>query len=275
MAHRLQSWQPSELRRHSSQSPPSLPPEDVRCSLPSISRLLGIADASLPASTASPEAFDAENMDMHSHHQQRTRWGESREIFVKHSRQLSDASLASNCRVRQETPHPIDSGGFYYTQRQSVRRAQSAQLPSPHSQQSSPGAFRALSVDSTCDAWDLLANKNSSRRDRTANPYYQQLLPQTLLQIDGADAFASAAVIGPWQHHHHLGPENDARYAHNPERYMCQICNKTFSRPSSLRIHSHSHTGEKPYKCSRPGCGKAFSVRSNMKRHERGCNTFY
>lgn len=34
----------------------------------------------------------------------------------------------------------------------------------------------------------------------------------------------------------------------------------------------HSHTGEKPYVCSKHGCGKAFSVRSNMKRHERGCH---
>ncbi|KAG5976047.1 hypothetical protein E4U58_006382 [Claviceps cyperi] len=274
MAYRLQSWQPGELRRHASQSPPSLPLEDVRCSLPSISKLLGIADAGSPASTASPEAYpeylDAENVGMHSYHQRGTRWAESNEIFVKHSRQLSDA----NCRVRQERPHLTDYGGFYSTQRQSGRRAQAAQLPLSHSQKSSPGAFRALSDDSTCDAWDLFANKSPSRRE-TANPYYQQLLPQTLLQIDGADTFVSASVIGPWQHHHHLSPENDARYVHNPDRYMCQTCNKTFSRPSSLRIHSHSHTGEKPYKCSRAGCGKAFSVRSNMKRHERGCHTIY
>ncbi|KAF2479666.1 hypothetical protein BDY17DRAFT_257147, partial [Neohortaea acidophila] len=55
-------------------------------------------------------------------------------------------------------------------------------------------------------------------------------------------------------------------------RYICTTCAKAFSRPSSLKIHSHSHTGEKPFKCSHAGCTKAFSVRSNMKRHERGCH---
>ncbi|KAK9453123.1 hypothetical protein V1511DRAFT_513068 [Dipodascopsis uninucleata] len=56
------------------------------------------------------------------------------------------------------------------------------------------------------------------------------------------------------------------------DRYVCPVCSRAFSRPSSLRIHSHSHTGEKPFVCSHAGCGKAFSVRSNMKRHERGCH---
>ncbi|KAJ5742711.1 uncharacterized protein N7511_011112 [Penicillium nucicola] len=59
----------------------------------------------------------------------------------------------------------------------------------------------------------------------------------------------------------------------NHDRYICRTCHKAFSRPSSLRIHSHSHTGEKPFRCTHAGCGKAFSVRSNMKRHERGCHS--
>ncbi|KAH8697995.1 hypothetical protein BGW36DRAFT_320562 [Talaromyces proteolyticus] len=53
-------------------------------------------------------------------------------------------------------------------------------------------------------------------------------------------------------------------------RYVCRTCRKAFSRPSGLRIHSYSHTGEKPFRCTHVGCGKAFNVRSNMKRHERG-----
>jgi len=76
----------------------------------------------------------------------------------------------------------------------------------------------------------------------------------------------------PWQHHHYISPSSSAAFPQSQDRYICQTCNKAFSRPSSLRIHSHSHTGEKPFKCPRAGCGKAFSVRSNMKRHERGCH---
>jgi uncharacterized Zn-finger protein len=78
----------------------------------------------------------------------------------------------------------------------------------------------------------------------------------------------------PWQHHHYISPSSAASFPQSQDRYICQTCNKAFSRPSSLRIHSHSHTGEKPFKCPHQGCGKAFSVRSNMKRHERGCHSF-
>lgn len=79
-------------------------------------------------------------------------------------------------------------------------------------------------------------------------------------------------ATNPWEHHHYIGPSSHSTYPQTQERYICPTCNKAFSRPSSLKIHSHSHTGEKPFKCPHGGCGKAFSVRSNMKRHERGCH---
>lgn len=75
-----------------------------------------------------------------------------------------------------------------------------------------------------------------------------------------------------WQHHHYYPPVGGPAYPQTQERYPCPTCNKAFSRPSSLRIHTYSHTGEKPYKCKHAGCGKTFSVRSNMKRHEKGCH---
>ena len=115
--------------------------------------------------------------------------------------------------------------------------------------------------------------------------YYQRPMPQvcppprffigallTRLKHFPPETLITSAGANPWQHHHYISPSSAATFPQSQDRYICQTCNKAFSRPSSLRIHSHSHTGEKPFKCPQRGCGKAFSVRSNMKRHERGCH---
>lgn len=70
--------------------------------------------------------------------------------------------------------------------------------------------------------------------------------------------------------------QQQQRQIHENHRYRCDVCLKAFSRPSSLRVHMHSHTGEKPHLCPHPGCGKRFSVQSNMRRHLRVhyCNSF-
>jgi len=59
----------------------------------------------------------------------------------------------------------------------------------------------------------------------------------------------------------------------NTGRFECSYCNKRFTRPSSLRTHIHSHTGEKPYRCDAPGCGRCFSVHSNLRRHQKSHST--
>ncbi|KAF6812342.1 hypothetical protein CSOJ01_05213 [Colletotrichum sojae] len=105
--------------------------------------------------------------------------------------------------------------------------------------------------------------------------YYQRPLPQQFPPMAGIPVgMGPNPGANPWQHHHYISPSSAASFPQSQDRYICQTCNKAFSRPSSLRIHSHSHTGEKPFKCPHAGCGKAFSVRSNMKRHERGCHNY-
>ncbi|GAM82876.1 hypothetical protein ANO11243_008620 [Dothideomycetidae sp. 11243] len=107
-----------------------------------------------------------------------------------------------------------------------------------------------------------------------AGLYHQRPLPSNFPPTVIAAPMLPPGMVpstGPWDHHY-MTAAGHAPFPSVQDRYVCTTCKKAFSRPSSLKIHSHSHTGEKPFKCSQAGCGKAFSVRSNMKRHERGCH---
>ncbi|KAG6022807.1 hypothetical protein E4U41_002148 [Claviceps citrina] len=53
------------------------------------------------------------------------------------------------------------------------------------------------------------------------------------------------------------------------KKHKCRICDKRFTRPSSLQTHMYSHTGEKPFACEIEGCGRHFSVVSNLRRHRK------
>jgi uncharacterized Zn-finger protein len=78
--------------------------------------------------------------------------------------------------------------------------------------------------------------------------------------------------------HGHLKDHIKRHYNIRP--YKCPLCDSRFARTSTLKIHSHTHSGEKPHICPFPGCNKKFSEKGNMKTHTKThvyflCNNKY
>ena len=46
---------------------------------------------------------------------------------------------------------------------------------------------------------------------------------------------------------------------------MCTVCGKQFHRSDYLKLHSYSHTSERPFTCNQ--CGKGFKMNYNLKLH--------
>ncbi|KAI3355092.1 hypothetical protein L3Q82_017863, partial [Scortum barcoo] len=51
------------------------------------------------------------------------------------------------------------------------------------------------------------------------------------------------------------------------KNFPCQECQKAFNSLEKLKVHSYSHTGERPFRCSHPDCTKAFVSKYKLLRH--------
>ncbi|KAI9809289.1 MAG: hypothetical protein M1825_002580 [Sarcosagium campestre] len=265
------------------QPPPSPPVEEMKYSLPSIHSLLEIAQPPQQNDTGARSRRGTENRRSEPNFRfsptqaayERPVLSRQTTAFLPPTPPLRPGSIdgvqssVSSPRSAASAPpqqpiiaHSDIDGGHQASNHQSDQRVRPNLSSGPLSRVSSP------SQQSTASYY----SQSNAAASAQSDLYYQRPLPQNFPPTVPVTVSPSSGA-NPWQHHHYISPSAQAAFPPSQDRYICQTCSKAFSRPSSLRIHSYSHTGEKPFKCPHQGCGKAFSVRSNMKRHERGCHS--
>uniref|UniRef100_A0A8C5DIN9 C2H2-type domain-containing protein n=1 Tax=Gouania willdenowi TaxID=441366 RepID=A0A8C5DIN9_GOUWI len=52
-----------------------------------------------------------------------------------------------------------------------------------------------------------------------------------------------------------------------PQKFICDVCGRGFSRAYRLSEHVRSHTGERPYQCG--VCNKRFTTHSVLWKHRK------
>eukprot|EP00946_MAST-07B_sp_MAST-7B-sp1_P000361 g361.t1 len=62
---------------------------------------------------------------------------------------------------------------------------------------------------------------------------------------------------------------NRGKVRKDKKELICDVCKKTFRLQHNLRAHKRTHTGEQPFQCKFPGCGKRFNHGGNLLKHER------
>ena len=199
---------------------------------------------------------------------------------VPHLRVISDSPTITSPQYAPSTSFPPNS---------SHRLASTRSLPSypEHARPAYPQHGHSLSDDySRSSIWHSHSASSSPYRSATQLPHvdqtYLRYQDRSLHGLQVSPQLPPSSLQDP----HSTLPQLE-KFAQTSARYECTYCGKTFNRPSSLKTHTNTHTGEKrtlcrsnwrfagsqqiplAFVCPHSGCGRAFSVQSNMRRHAR------
>jgi uncharacterized Zn-finger protein len=183
--------------------------------------------------------------------------------------------------MSQDTPRNI-----YDVRNRGRGSADSYGFPSSHSTSSSVSStgfsgYYGGSIDSSVSDYSTAGSDIESLSGRT--------LPRPHGLLGTSGGHQSSVVPPPPAPQSMMGQFSSKVSSSTQKKHKCKVCDKRFTRPSSLQTHMYSHTGEKresptipnvraglshltlmiAFSCEVEGCGRHFSVVSNLRRHRK------
>ncbi|KAJ6593864.1 hypothetical protein B0H19DRAFT_1246604 [Mycena capillaripes] len=174
-------------------------------------------------------------------------------VYRRPSLTLPPLDNGSTWRMSNRIPDDMQARAFGY---QAMHQEELYRLPN----YMMPRGRSSPDSDPGRDALSSASSYSSS-----SSPYDTRMPPYRPSSAPHLGAYRST----PTYHHSAPNPFYPPRPPSSAARHQCSYCNKRFNRPSGLKIHLTTHTGDKPFVCPEESCGRSFSVRSNMRRHVR------
>lgn len=171
----------------------------------------------------------------------------------------SDAVDASRGMIAM-SQSDITPRNIYGNQNSSRSSMESYGFPSAHSSHSSISSASAFPTYYNSSVSEASTGDYGSASESIDVPSSRQLPRPNGLVMGGAMPPAPQSMMGSF---------SSKVSSSSQKKHKCKVCEKRFTRPSSLQTHMYSHTGEKPFACDVEGCGRHFSVVSNLRRHRK------
>lgn len=119
-------------------------------------------------------------------------------------------------------------------------------------------------LNSITDDREILSKTNSPSEVTTELSTAAQENHGIVTTVDSGSQENPALIVSPT-----ADDSEEPSETKSPSGFVCSVCQRRFTRRTTLNNHQRTHTGDRPFTCGFTACGLSFAQNNDRKRHEK------